>query len=653
MPPFSMRGRNDALEVLVRLLAGEKNAHRLIAKITSDSALLKEAERIDGAIRSNSASDEERDRMSRLCRLHRIRPDRFSARLHLVLHSLGLTSPDLSYYEILGVEPSAGRDEIKKAFRQLSLRYHPDLNPGDTDTTESFRTIRKAYEVLSDEKRRERYDAESPIPGWLDGQAEEELNGVGNGWRLRQLWQLGIPVLILLLFCFWVDYEYLLTDRYYRVKPAGEAREDENPFSSVKSVEIATQSGPASRGGVPSSAEPAISGETRPNDIAETPPAAQPDHGYDVAPSREPAVIEEPTGDLASRRAAGFEQDRVFGKTDAAEGIVPGAGTPPSSDKPSADGANVPVAAPKETVESGKAADAFRDDVYGAPEPNAEPPGVPRALAASASRQGETKTRGARIGPESEIRQENGEQGSTGLPEHGGTLQQPIPAETAGSVERKGKTERQVKSEKTKEGKGAEIKPVRRAEAGTRGVAGKTEGRTVPQVVKDAKQAGKRRPGDPGDTKRQALPADAPPGKIENHALKDAPMPSIDEMSVRAHDFIRRYVAAYENRNPTRLLGFFEPNAVENGKSLDRLFSTYISNFKRAEKIRYHIHPADFRLAREKMIVSGSFEMSVKFKGEPTVESRGSILMELTMHDDDFRIRTLTYNFWESVRRSD
>lgn len=613
MPPFSMRGRDDALEFLVRLLAGEKNSHRLIAKITSDSALLKEAERIDDAIRSNSASDEERDRMSRLCRLHRIRPDRFSARLHLVLHSLGLTSPDLSYYEILGVEPSAGRDEIKKAFRQLSLRYHPDLNPGDTDTTESFRTIRKAYEVLSDEKRRERYDAESAIPGWLDDQAEEELNAVGNGRRLRQLWQLGTPVLILLLFCFWVDYEYLLTDRYYRVKQAGEAGKDENPFSSVKSVEIAM------REDVPSSAGPAISGKTRPNDITETPPAAQPDHGHDIAPGREPAVI------------------------------VPGEGTPPASDKPSGDGANAPVAAPAETVESGKAMDAFKDDVYGAP----EPPGVPRALAESASRRGETETRAAGIGPESEIGPKNGKQGSRGLPEHGRTLQQPIPAETAGFVERKGKTERQVTGEKTKEGKGAEIKPVRQAETGTRGVAGKTESRAVSRMVKDAKQAEKRRPGDPGDTKRQALPADAPPGMIENHALPDAPMPSIDEMSIRARDFIRRYVAAYENRNPTRLFDFFEPNAVENGKSLNHLFSTYISNFKRAEKIRYQIHPADFRLAREKMIVSGSFEMAVKFKGEPTVESRGSILMELTMHDDDFRIRTLTYNFWESFRRSD
>jgi len=643
MPPFSMRGRNDALEVLVRLLAEEKNSHRLIAKITSDSTLLKEAERIDDAIRSNSASDEERDRMSRLCRLHQIRPDRFSARLHLVLHSLGLTSPDLSYYEILGVEPIAGRDEIKKAFRQLSLRYHPDLNPGDADTTESFRTIRKAYEVLSDEKRRERYDAESAIPGWLDDQAEEELNAVGNGWRLRQLWQLGIPVLILLLFCFWVDYEYLLTDRYYRVKQAGEAREDENPFSSVKSVEIAM------REDVPALAEPAISGETRPNDIAERPPAAQPDHAYDIAPSREPAVIEEPPGDLASRRAAGFEQNRVLRKTDAADGIVAGAGPPPVSDKSSGDGANAPVATPAETVESAKAVEAFRDDAYGAP----EPPGVPRGLAGSASRRGETEARAARIGPESEIGPKNGEQGSTGLPEHGGTLQQNIPAETAGFAKPKGKTERQVTGEKTKEGKGAEFKPVRQPEAGTRGVAGKTEGRAVPRVVKDAKQPGKRRPGDTGDTKRQALPADVPPGMIENHAIPDAPMPSIDEMSIRAHDFIRRYVAAYENRNPTRLFGFFEPNAVENGKSLDHLFSTYISNFKRAEKIRYQIHPADFRLVREKMIVSGSFEMAVKFRGEPTVESRGSILMELTMHDDDFRIRTLTYNFWESVRRSD
>jgi|UniRef100_A0A7V6DQ20 molecular chaperone DnaJ len=67
-----------------------------------------------------------------------------------------------NYYEILGVRANATQEEIKSAYRQLALKYHPDRNPGDKVAEEQFKKISEAYQVLSDPEKRQLYDLYGP-----------------------------------------------------------------------------------------------------------------------------------------------------------------------------------------------------------------------------------------------------------------------------------------------------------------------------------------------------------------------------------------------------------------------------------------------------------------------------------------------------------
>src|ERR1700741_2201234 len=62
------------------------------------------------------------------------------------------------YYEVLGVDRNASADDIKKAYRKLAVKFHPDKNPGDTNAEEKFKELGEAYEVLVDDNKRSAYD---------------------------------------------------------------------------------------------------------------------------------------------------------------------------------------------------------------------------------------------------------------------------------------------------------------------------------------------------------------------------------------------------------------------------------------------------------------------------------------------------------------
>lgn len=74
------------------------------------------------------------------------------------------------YYKILGVGKDASKDEIKKAYRKLAKKYHPDLHPDDKEATEKFSQVNEAYEVLSDDKKRKQYDTFGQSGNFSQGQ---------------------------------------------------------------------------------------------------------------------------------------------------------------------------------------------------------------------------------------------------------------------------------------------------------------------------------------------------------------------------------------------------------------------------------------------------------------------------------------------------
>ncbi len=91
------------------------------------------------------------------------------------------------YYKTLGVDKSAGKDEIKKAYRKLAMEYHPDRNAGDAQAEEKFKEINEAYQVLSDDDKRAHYDRlGSAYSNW------EQRGGPQSGFDWGQ-WNYGQP----------------------------------------------------------------------------------------------------------------------------------------------------------------------------------------------------------------------------------------------------------------------------------------------------------------------------------------------------------------------------------------------------------------------------------------------------------------------------
>src|SRR6202140_2771150 len=95
------------------------------------------------------------------------------------------TTTNKDYYALLGVKKTASPEEIRKAFRKLARRYHPDVNPGDKKAEEKFKEISEANDILSDEKKRKVYDQLGFYSDNIDPAAAEAAARGGYGGAQR------------------------------------------------------------------------------------------------------------------------------------------------------------------------------------------------------------------------------------------------------------------------------------------------------------------------------------------------------------------------------------------------------------------------------------------------------------------------------------
>ena len=92
------------------------------------------------------------------------------------------------YYEVLGVSKTASDDEIKKAFRTLAKKYHPDMHTGDKECEEKFKEAQEAYAVLSDAEKRKQYDQFGHAA--FEAPAAEQVDSISPAW----IWEISSAI---------------------------------------------------------------------------------------------------------------------------------------------------------------------------------------------------------------------------------------------------------------------------------------------------------------------------------------------------------------------------------------------------------------------------------------------------------------------------
>lgn len=213
----------SALELLVAAAASIDSLDELMIRIAADTRLLNELRKSYDLMHKRRVDVLER--LQALCRAHGIAVSYFDKRVFYLAHVLGLVSRDDDPYAVLGVERGASTEEIKQAYRRLSLQWHPDKNPHRPNATEIFIKVQEAYQALSDPVLRRHYEGRPLDSARLPSIAAEAAEPTPKSRRrhgvTRFVLQLGGLVAVLLAITLLGDFQNLLSPKQYGLNQTG------------------------------------------------------------------------------------------------------------------------------------------------------------------------------------------------------------------------------------------------------------------------------------------------------------------------------------------------------------------------------------------------------------------------------------------------
>ena len=582
MNPLHIHNRVDPLERLVRLVARETNPHELIQKIAADEQLLQTARDFltNAAVLRGAPHND----FMEICAAHNLNPDHCRRLLHFVLSTLNLLEDEADYYEVLGVSVHASRNDIKKAFRRLSLKWHPDVNPTAPDAAERFLQIQQAYEVLSNEKLRNHYDNRLDSTSiWASRNISPSETSSGWKKKSKYLAVFASLVLVLLLGILSIDFQGMLSDRYFR--------DPSDPRSHPAATEQKTASKTAIK-------------ET----IAPAPPA----------PANEKTAPQKNVSDMHQEHASAMSatpEREIAAKTP----VKSPAYAKMTEDVPTPDAPHPPKQ-----------------------EPNPDADKLVTAANESQSRQSHTDKQPVAKAPApvkkkntmkiAAVRTTNQPSGqAVGEPQRNTDEKNPKPRDVR--IVNKGVRNLTVQSPHVDKDPADVTKTPAKATPAPATPPEPTVAEPGPSLLAR---------NDPP----KAAAASVQPEPSPSSDASSSPEPElidIDRMERRITGFLSDYTEAYVHRDLERFLAFFNKGAVENDQPLSELLGQYKDNFQHLEVLQFDIVPAKWVLEPDAVLVSGTFFLSVRHPGQNPIKSTGPIKLGLNSHGESFRISRVDY----------
>mgnify|MGYP003585132107 CR=1 FL=1 len=581
----SRQGHEPPLQRLVRIVAEEPGVHAFIHRATADQGVVEEARNMTRILLEGR---ELSPQCLELCRRHGVSEKLLRARLWAVSSLFPSNSVlDEGPYEILGVEPTADAEAVKKAFRKLCLECHPDLHQGDAQASVRFQRIKTAYDMIS-------------APGAPGGAVLPAESGVweefplhgpeSKGWaRIRHLAPLGLVVGLLVLTVVFVD---VFVQRPHVASFHGKVasgREHGNttlPTQQDESLQPREPLHLSSHG--ETTAHPAV-----PNGTA--------------------ALLPPLPRDNEAAQVAGTDSERAPQARDS-DGLV---------NQPAVGGATLETSVKAEAQAAAPKEAEYRPG----PSPPVPPvtPVMPQSetLAASTAQTPQSGT----------ARSRNGEVGKSGEQVRNDQARM-----AAASMERQavvageGGPAPDVAVRREAKGRPAGVPAgmaghARTGEAGQVAVkGGDTGGEPVPRV---AEAAPRTRPGS------DSVPASEPaPGVVD-----------IAQVEGRLNAFLQAYTADYSRRDLNAFLSHFTPQARENSAPVRTLLPAYEENFRSIPVMNYHIQALRWAAHGEEVLFEGRFTM-LGFRADGrNVASSGRLSMGLVPFGTTYRVQSLNYSF--------